>query len=95
MQYSFAPPRRGEGLRCVLLRRIDRRGPHDEAADVGAAADADEEALRLSRGASSRLQQIAPDEDLLFADAETRQTWMIPGTTLVGMTSLLAHYDVA
>lgn len=50
-----------------------------------------QEGLRLSCGVSSRLQRIAPDEDLIF-DAGTKQ-WTIPRGTPVGMTSTLVHYD--
>ncbi|KAL3420072.1 cytochrome P450 [Phlyctema vagabunda] len=50
-----------------------------------------QEGLRLSCGVSSRLQRIAPDEDLLFNDG-TKQ-WTIPRGTPVGMTSTLLHYE--
>lgn len=56
-----------------------------------------QEGLRLSCGVSSRLSRIAPDEDLVFADAAAGagRAWTIPRGTPVGMTSLLAHYDAA
>jgi cytochrome P450 len=50
------------------------------------------EALRLSCGVSSRLQRIAPDEDLIFHD-DGGKDWVIPRGTPVGMTSTLMHYD--
>ncbi|KAL5041487.1 hypothetical protein BDW71DRAFT_217824 [Aspergillus fruticulosus] len=45
------------------------------------------EGLRLSYGASSRLQRIAPDRDLQFNE------WSIPAGTPVGMSSALIHHD--
>lgn len=50
-----------------------------------------QEGLRLSCGVSSRLQRIAPDEDLLFHDGSKQ--WTIPRGTPVGMTGTLMHYD--
>ena len=50
-----------------------------------------QEGLRLSCGVSSRLQRIAPDEDLIFNDG--KKTWTIPRGTPVGMTSTIMHYD--
>lgn len=50
-----------------------------------------QEGLRLSCGVSSRLQRIAPDEDLLFNDGAKQ--WTIPRGTPIGMTSTLLHYD--
>jgi cytochrome P450 len=52
-----------------------------------------QEGLRLSCGVSSRLQRIAPDEDLIFNDG--KKTWTIPRGTPVGMTSTLVHYDAS
>ncbi|EON70045.1 hypothetical protein W97_09313 [Coniosporium apollinis CBS 100218] len=45
------------------------------------------EGLRLSYGVSSRLQRIAPAEELKFHD------WTIPPGTPVGMTSVLMHHN--
>jgi cytochrome P450 len=50
-----------------------------------------QEGLRLSCGVSSRLQRIAPDEDLIFNDG--KKSWTIPRGTPVGMTSTIMHYD--
>jgi len=52
-----------------------------------------QEGLRLSNGVSSRLQRIAPDEDLVFTDKKTAKKWTVPRGTPVGMTGLLIHYD--
>lgn len=50
-----------------------------------------QEGLRLSCGVSSRLQRIAPDEDLIFHDGAKQ--WTIPRGTPIGMTSTLMHYN--
>lgn len=50
-----------------------------------------QECLRLSYGASTRLQRIAPDETLSFNDG--KKEWLIPPGTPVGMTSFIVHHD--
>ncbi|KAI9701845.1 MAG: hypothetical protein M1836_001189 [Candelina mexicana] len=45
------------------------------------------EGLRFSYGAATRLQRIAPDEDLQYRE------WSIPRGTPVGMTSVFMHQD--
>lgn len=45
------------------------------------------EALRLSYGASSRLERIVPNEVMKYGD------WEIPPGTPVGMTSVIGHHD--
>ncbi|KAH7333388.1 cytochrome P450 [Rhexocercosporidium sp. MPI-PUGE-AT-0058] len=52
-----------------------------------------QEGLRLSCGVSSRLQRIAPDEDLIYTDPKTSKAWTIPRGTPIGLTSLLIHYN--
>ena len=51
------------------------------------------ESLRLSYGATSRLQRVCPDESLAFTDSTTQKQYSIPPNTPVSMTSLLVHHD--
>jgi cytochrome P450 len=50
-----------------------------------------QECIRLSYGVCTRLQRIAPDENLVFNDG--KKDWLIPSGTPVGMTSVLVHHD--
>ncbi|TVY67437.1 Cytochrome P450 monooxygenase sdnE [Lachnellula suecica] len=50
-----------------------------------------QECIRLSYGACTRLQRIAPDETLVFNDG--KKDWFIPPGTPVGMTSVQIHHD--
>lgn len=50
------------------------------------------EGLRLSNGVSSRLQRIAPSEDLVYT-TPSKKVYTIPRGTPVGMTGMLMHYD--
>lgn len=51
------------------------------------------EGLRLSYGASTRLQRIFPDTHLAFTDKTTGKKWQIPAGTPVASTSVLIHHD--
>ena len=52
-----------------------------------------QEAIRLSYGASTRLQRISPDKELVFRDRNLKKDWIIPSGTPVSMTSVLVHQD--
>lgn len=51
------------------------------------------EGLRLSSGASMRLQRIDPDNVIRFIDRDTGKEWNIPAKTPVGMSCLQIHHD--
>lgn len=53
------------------------------------------EGLRLALGTSSRLARTAPDETLVFRNAESRATWAIPPGTAVGMSTYLTQTSAA
>ena len=52
-----------------------------------------QEAIRLSYGVASRLQRISPDKEMVFRDQSSKEEWVIPPGTPVGMTSVLVHQD--
>ncbi|KAG6354277.1 hypothetical protein INS49_004882 [Diaporthe citri] len=51
------------------------------------------EGLRLSYGASMRLQRIDPDNAIMFTDKKTGKEWTIPAKTPVGMSTVQIHHD--
>ena len=51
------------------------------------------EGLRLSYGASARLQRIDPDNALLYTDKNTGKEWQIPAGTPVASSAVLIHQD--
>lgn len=51
------------------------------------------EGLRLSYGASMRLQRIDPDNAIVFTDKHSGKEWTIPATTPIGMSSVQIHHD--
>ena len=51
------------------------------------------EGLRLSYGASARLQRVDPDNEILFTDKDNGKQYVIPPKTPVGMTSVIIHHD--
>ncbi|KAH9905663.1 cytochrome P450 [Xylariomycetidae sp. FL2044] len=51
------------------------------------------EGLRLSYGASMRLQRIDPDSAIVFTDRNSGKEWAIPAKTPVGMSTLQIHHD--
>ncbi|KAI1817386.1 cytochrome P450 [Poronia punctata] len=51
------------------------------------------EGLRLSYGASMRLQRIDPDNPIIFTDQDTGKKWTIPAKTVVSMSALQIHHN--
>ena len=51
------------------------------------------EGLRLSYGASMRLQRIDPDNAIIFKDRKSGKEWVIPAKTPVGMSTVQIHHD--
>lgn len=51
------------------------------------------EGLRLSYGASMRLQRIDPDNAIIFTDKNSGKEWTIPAKTPVGMSTVQIHHD--
>jgi len=51
------------------------------------------EGLRLSYGASMRLQRIDPDNAINFTDKNSGKEWTIPAKTPVGMSTVQIHHN--
>lgn len=91
--HLLSNPRVLENLKLELLAAIPDSNvsiPQSNLENLPYLTGVIKEGLRLSYGASTRLQRI-PLEPLIFSCG--KKEWLIPAGTPVGMTSLLIHQD--